>query len=242
MRRTPRECRRSLGVRQRSGLSLIELLVVVAIMGLLLALALPAIQYTRESARNTQCKNNLRQFGTAMHSFASRSGRLPKDGEKGWGFGTFLLPELEQSPLFGQLSPLTTSRPAASDPATTGTILPVFLCPSFPGDSNLSNGFGRSNFRGCTAVFKTRIQLTDIIDGESNTVAIGETASDHGWALPGTGDGGALPNQGGSFGSRHAGGANFLFCDGSVRFLPDNVDARLFQALFTTAGNEPVNW
>lgn len=227
---------------QHRGFSLIELLVVVAIIGLLLALVLPAIQYTRESARNTQCKNHLRQIGTAMHDFASRSGRLPKDGDKGWGFGAFLLPNLDQGALFEQLSPLSTLRPAAADPATTGAILPVFLCPSFSGNSGLTNGCGRSNFRGCTEVFAKRIQLTDIVDGESNTVAVGETVSDHGWALPGTGDGGALPNQGGAFGSSHSGGANFLFCDGSVRFLPNNVDAQLFRALFTTAGNEPVNW
>ncbi len=55
--------------------------------------------------------------------------------------------------------------------------------------------------------------------------------------LPGTGIGGAPPNRG-DFGSRHAAGAHFLFCEGSVRFIGDNVEPETFQALFTPAGQE----
>lgn len=226
----------------RHGVTLVELLVVVGIISLLLAIGIPAIQQARASARNSQCKYKLKQLGTALHSFASQSGRLPRDGENNWGFGVFLLPQLDQGPLFGQLSPLTTQRSATSDDSTTGKALPVFFCPSFPGPHQLSNGYGRSNYRGSKEVLSTRIQFTDIVDGESNTVAIGESMQDNGWALPGTGDGSALPNRGGIFGSSHSGGANFLICDGSVRFISDNFDAATFQALFTTAGDEPVSW
>jgi type II secretory pathway pseudopilin PulG len=221
---------------------LVELLVVLAIIGLLLALALPAVQWTRESARKTQCVNKLRQLGIAMHGYAERQGRLPRDGDRDWGYGAFFLPELEQSPLFERLSPLTTTRSGGADPATTGAGLPVFHCPAYSGPATTAAGFGRSTYRGCTPVLKTRIQLSDIVDGESQTVAIGETASEHGWALPGTGDSDALPNQGGAFGSFHAGGVLFLVCDGSVRLIADGIDKTQYEALFTTAGNEPVHW
>ncbi len=226
----------------RKGFTIVELLVVIGVIGLLLAIALPAVQHVRESARNTQCKNHLRQFGTAIHNSASQSGRLPRDGENDWGFGVFLLPQLEQGALFNQLSPLSSVRPATADDATTGKTLPVFNCPSFMGTPKLPSGFGRSNYRGCEEVLASRIQLTDIVDGESNTIAVGEIASDHGWALSGTGNGGTPLNRGGGFGSSHGGGANFLLCDGSVRFITNEVDTKLFQALFTIAGNESVSW
>lgn len=65
----------------RTGLSVIELLVVVSIIGLLVALALPAIHAARESARRSQCSNNVREIGHAMLQFEQVKGRLPTGGK-----------------------------------------------------------------------------------------------------------------------------------------------------------------
>ena len=94
-----RECR-------RRAFTLVELLVVIAIIGILVALLLPAIQAAREAARRTQCTNNVKQLGTALHNYHDTYGVLPigvrRGGTGGWGtsFYVGLLPFIEQNTLF----------------------------------------------------------------------------------------------------------------------------------------------
>ncbi len=129
-------------MRRRSlhGFTLIELLVVIAIVGLLVALLLPAIQAARESARRSQCSNNLHQIGVALQNYESAFHMLPAgyisqftangtDTGPGWGWAAFLLPSLEES----SLSRLLRLDRPIEDPLNaqvrTQTV-PVFLCPS----------------------------------------------------------------------------------------------------------------
>ncbi|HCS53721.1 DUF1559 domain-containing protein [Rubinisphaera sp.] len=96
----------------RLGFTLIELLVVIAIIAILVALLLPAVQQAREAARRSQCKNNLKQIGLALHNYHDTHGRFPMNciiSSGTWGVDhathkgspyVKLLPFLEQGPLF----------------------------------------------------------------------------------------------------------------------------------------------
>ncbi len=96
--------------RRLRGFTLIELLVVIAIIAVLIALLLPAVQQAREAARRSQCKNNLKQLGLAVHNYVDSSKMLPSGFNTTWGAPhykgnqmVFLLPYMDQAPLYKSL-------------------------------------------------------------------------------------------------------------------------------------------
>ncbi|QDT35939.1 DUF1559 domain-containing protein [Stratiformator vulcanicus] len=143
----------------RRAFTLIELLVVIAIIAILIALLLPAVQQAREAARRSQCKNNLKQLGLALHNYhgahsvfpsgyvtwddyasiggGSAPGFLAGDTSTfntgpGWGWGAMLLPYLEQSTVTANLD-FDRNMWDPANAAAIRTRLPVFLCPSSSG-------------------------------------------------------------------------------------------------------------
>ena len=134
---------------QTQGFTLIELLVVIAIIGVLVALLLPAVQQAREAARRTQCKNNLKQLGLAMHNYLDNYKMFPSSftapkttgfqtrvskAVSGWGWGTMLLPYVDQGALFDQLDfTVRNIVPTSQNGILGGTPLSIFRCASDTG-------------------------------------------------------------------------------------------------------------
>ena len=131
--------------RIRRGFTLIELLVVIAIIAVLIALLLPAVQQAREAARRSQCKNNLKQLGIALHNYHDSVRAFPinlyggygdtanvggyTQTSKSWSFLVYLLPYVDQGPLYNLINPGVNSMSASGQIAT---VVPVFVCPSDP--------------------------------------------------------------------------------------------------------------
>jgi prepilin-type processing-associated H-X9-DG protein len=292
-----------------------ELLVVLAILGVLLALLLPAVQNVREASGRLSCGNNLKQAGLTLHQFETDHGVFPPAVVHGpfpeagvttdtlHGGWTFLLPYLGQESLFRRYRWDVDYFDPLNQP-TVATQLKVLQCPAaepnrvvtseHAGEAFEDGGAGAcgdyspvigalpfladlglidqaGSYRGILTR-NSMSRVTDITDGTSNTLLIAEDAgrpklwragryvpepvsSGGPWA---SSDNfvliaGATADGSKSLGpcainctnnhqpySFHAGGANFLFADGSVHFLRAGINIRVLAALATRAGGEAV--
>ena len=211
-------------LRRRRAFTLIELLVVIAIIAILIALLLPAVQQAREAARRTQCKNNLKQLGLALHNYhdvfdtfpstvsASSTNNLAP-GCSGWvvsrGFSWRfkILPYMDQAAIYNQMDQDNAGyngcfggfAAGSVNNRLRGTVITAFLCPSddteanTPADAN--NPYSGSNYaaavraradeqhgdptngdatRDMGAMTRYGTSVTDVKDGTSNTVLVGE--------------------------------------------------------------------
>jgi prepilin-type N-terminal cleavage/methylation domain-containing protein len=128
---------------RRTGFTLIELLVVIAIIGVLVAMLLPAVQAAREAARRSQCNNQLKQLGLAMHNYHDIYNTFPmgindqtaaNGGLGEWGWGAKILPFIEQTNLYEVIGVGNGSLQDAAAVVVRRTAMQVklagFVCPS----------------------------------------------------------------------------------------------------------------
>ena len=162
--------------RNQRGFTLIELLVVIAIIAVLIALLLPAVQQAREAARRSQCKNNLKQLGLALHNYHEVTNFLPRlnqgsrydgtgDGWRSFSAHAMILPYMDQAPLYnkinfsvnaccdnggGPYNMESAGNPTGIQLNTLGPI-PGFVCPS---DQRVDTP-GPNNYAVCEGPNKT---------------------------------------------------------------------------------------
>jgi len=175
-----------------AGFTLVELLVVLAIIGILVALTLCGVQHAREAARRAQCTSNLRQMGVAIHSFCSAHRMFPPGmGANGHDFHALMLPQMDQTPLFERLD-LRVLVSLPPNDAVARESLPTHRCPSDSGADVLTpagtnyagNGgtgvqrYGYNGFFRYLASSGVRdsgpIRPADVVDGLSQTAAVSE--------------------------------------------------------------------
>lgn len=169
------------------GFTIVELLVAVAIVAILIALLLPAVQQAREASRRIACANNLRQIGLAIHQYVDIHGAFPAgQGMQSQSFLVTILAHLDGQPLYQAIN----HHVAISDPpnyTAIATRLSVYWCPSdtdprygFPTSYAGNSGDG-CYYRGSRGVFSSTddpqerwTPFSSLIDGSSTTAAVGE--------------------------------------------------------------------
>ena len=193
--------------RSHRGFTLIELLVAIAIIAILIALLVPAVQKVRESANRMQCHNNLKQIGLALHSYHDRNKGFPPgyvsgvsaagaDTGPGWGWGAYLLDDIEQDNLKRTINfALDVTHPANA--MQRAQVLAIFRCPSdiyvdsfTPAGASVSIAHGNyaavfgdleiedNPGKGNGMFFRnSKTRMADITDGTSNTFLAGERSS-----------------------------------------------------------------
>lgn len=254
----------------RGAFTLVELLIVVAIIGVLISLLLPAVQAAREAARRASCSNNLKNQSLALTSFHDIHRHFPPghlvQGALGYSWASYILPQLEQQTVQDRIDfSLPWEHP--SNYSITREVLPVYRCPSsqiaFAGDTDYGGVLGsvmtptgvtgQDNLlnRGTLVLYHNSSDTVDaasVLDGLSNTVFIAEScdipAEDDGFWISGVScvshDKGGVNSERLGIYGPHPQGANAARVDCSVTFLSRSVEPAIIGAICTRNGNESL--
>ena len=231
--------------RSRSGLTLIEGIVVAVILLLLIAFLMPPMRNARGAARRTQCKNNLKMIGLALHNYATDHGAFPpaytvdERGQRLHSWRTLILPYLDQKDLYAKID---LSKPW-DDPVNTSarqTAVTTYLCPE------VARSFETTYLAVVTP--ESFLQPTkpakvdEIKDGTSETLMVIEVPAAKAvhWMDPSDADDSLLSQIFSLPKPNHETGTHAGLVDGSVRFLGKNIPASTLHALITASGKDVV--
>jgi prepilin-type N-terminal cleavage/methylation domain-containing protein/prepilin-type processing-associated H-X9-DG protein len=186
----------------RRGFTLVELLVVIAIISILAALLIPAVQKAREAAARSQCANNLRQLGIALHNYLDRNGKFPTSGEglnPATGFTsttfdlqsmfTMILPFVEGGDIYDRYDLNLPYNGSSGNIAVAQQVIPTYLCPTNPArpaTGRDSLGYGYTDYM---PVAYTDINIIDTSVGQPVKLPKGSVRAMSGLRLGGCGPG-----------------------------------------------------
>ena len=213
------------------------------VVAVLIALLLPAVQAAREAARRAQCVNNLKQMGLAFHNFHSAEGHLPPsaiadaEGKPLLSWRVAILPYIEEEALYKQFK-LDEPWDSPTNKALIGLMPKVYICPSEPPSPERKTHYQMIVGAGAIAEGTKGLTFDDVKDGISNTFLVVEGKDEIPWTKPDDID---IASVTSALGSKHPGGFNAVFADGSVKFIRSSVPPVIIQALSTRAGGEALS-
>jgi len=225
--------------------------VMLFIIGILIALLLPAVQAAREAARRMQCINHEKMIGLALHNYLDQYNCFPpvmtagEDGKPLHSWRVLMLPYIEQQGLYDQIR-LDEPWDSEYNRQFHNQMPSIYACPSAK-SGNRENGLTSYSVVVGMESYPLELNvgrpLKEIRDGTSNTIAIVERKTPVCWMDPTQEitfekacEGVNVSADG--LGSNHTGGMNVAIFDGSVRFISNTVTPGDLRALFTWAGGE----
>lgn len=239
---------------QRWQIHLFGLVGAAACLAVIAAFFLPAVRRVPEVARRSQCKNNLKQIGLALHSYHDKYDCFPPayiadaNGRPRHSWRILILPFLDRKPLYDKYR-FDEPWDGPNNQKLSDATAAVYNCPGNHGqNSNARTMTSYVAVVGPETVWPESgaTSIRDIQDGTANTLLDVEIANSgihwmeprdlHFVQMAPT----INPKSGQGISSPHSGGANVLMADGSVRFITDRLPAETIRALLTIQGNEQI--